>query len=108
MGEEQEQETLENVDAPVSDKQTGELSQTAAAAPVSSAPAPNTSAPSAPAPSAPAPKALANDDEQPTTLEDAPVSPEPLGGPSTGDFPPASPTRAHHKGPTGGRQRTTR
>ncbi len=41
MGEEQEQETLENVEAPVPDKQTGELSKAAASAPAVSEPAAN-------------------------------------------------------------------
>ncbi len=67
MGEDKEQETLENVDVPVPEKQTGELS---------------------------------------TTLDDPPVSSDSIGGSRTGDFPPASSTRSHHKGTTGGHQPT--
>ncbi len=88
MGGDQEQETLDQAGVAAPDKQTGELSLGAAA--------------SAPAPAPPAA------DEQPTTLEDVPtaVSSSSLGGSSTGNFPPASSTKAHQKGTTGGHQPT--
>ncbi|MFZ0062638.1 MAG: protein kinase [Pyrinomonadaceae bacterium] len=79
MPEDQEQETLENVDAQAPEKHTGDLSKGAAAA----------------APAA---------EEQPTTLDDPPLSSDSIGGSSTGDFPAASSTRAHRKGTTGGHQ----
>ena len=79
MPEDQEQETLENVDAQAPEKHTGDLSKGAAAA----------------APAA---------DEQPTTLDDPPLSSDSIGGSSTDDFPAASSTKAHRKGTTGGHQ----
>ena len=80
MQDEQEQETLENVEADTPDKQTGELKAAAAAAQPAV--------------------------EPPAKVDEASVLQHSLGGSRTGDLPEPSSTKSHHKGTTGGHQPT--
>ncbi len=80
MRDEQEQETLENVEADTPDKQTGELKAAAAVAQPAV--------------------------EPPAKVDEASVLQHSLGGSRTGDLPEPSSTKSHHKGTTGGHQPT--